>query len=514
MDISNWTAHRAAWAPGKAAILHEGGAWTYADLERHVGALAGALADGLGVKPGDRVAHLGLNSPELIALVFAAARIGAIVVPLNWRLTPSEHAFQIGDAAPAAILVEPDYWAHYDRIRDQFPAIKTVAYAAASAPSGWRDYDALVAEARPRSPDPARPLKTPVKIVYTSGTTGRPKGAVLSQDTLFHNALHAAEAFGMTERDHVLTALPLFHVGGMNIQTLPMLYWGGTVTLHRRVEPGAILADIARARPTLLLAVPAVSLALIGHPDWAKTDLSSLRCVCGGSSTIPEAAIRPWLDRGIPFTQLYGLTESGPSVIALSIVDSARKIGSTGRPLMHAEVRLVDSDGDDVAPGEKGEIWLRGANVLLEYWRNPEATREAITPEGWFKTGDIAHVDAEGFFYVDDRKKDMIITGGENVYPAELENVLADCADIAEFAVVGRPDPRWGEAPVACIVAKPGRALTKDAVMALFQGRLARYKHPRDVVFLKGPLPRTSLGKVQKFELRRLLAEGAKGDAP
>jgi fatty-acyl-CoA synthase len=202
------------------------------------------------------------------------------------------------------------------------------------------------------------------------------------------------------------------------------------------------------------------------------------------------------------------MTETGPTAIASSIADGRRKSSSAGKPVPYMEARLVDDAGRDVKPGARGEIWLRGPALLKEYWRNPEATRETFDPAGWFKTGDVAHCDDEGFYYVDDRKKDMIISGGENIYPAELENVLADCADVAEFAVIGRADARWGEIPVACVVLKPGAAMTKEQVIGLFQNRLARFKHPRDVIFLEGPLPRTSLGKVQKYELRHRLGVG------
>jgi fatty-acyl-CoA synthase len=218
---------------------------------------------------------------------------------------------------------------------------------------------------------------------------------------------------------------------------------------------------------------------------------------------VPEAVLRPWLARGVPATQVYGLTESGPTAIALPIADAERKIGSCGKPCLHTEARVVDAAGRDVPAGERGEIWLRGPNLLREYWGNPEATAESFTGE-WLHTGDIGHQDAEGYYYVDDRKKDVVISGGENVYPAELEAVLADCPEIAEAAVLGRPDPHWGEVPVACVVLRPGASLTRAQVLARFPGRLARYKHPRDVVFLDA-LPRTAMGKVQKFELRRRL---------
>jgi fatty-acyl-CoA synthase len=289
-------------------------------------------------------------------------------------------------------------------------------------------------------------------------------------------------------------------VGGLNIQTTPAIAAGAAVTITRRFDPGEVLRLVHSRRPTLLLAVPAVAQALASDPAFATTDLSCLRCLTTGSSTVPEAVIRPWLDRGVPVTQVYGMTESGPTAIALSIADAARKVGSCGKPALHTEARLVGADGEDVARGARGEIWLRGPNLTAGYWRNPEATRQAFAG-GWFKTGDIGHQDEEGFFYVDDRKKDVVISGGENIYPAELENVLADCPAIAEAAVIGRPDPRWGEIPVACVVLKPGSSLSRADVLALFRDRLARYKHPRDVVFLDA-LPRTAMGKVQKFALR------------
>ena len=329
-------------------------------------------------------------------------------------------------------------------------------------------------------------LASPLLLVYTSGTTGRPKGAVLTQGALLWNALNSIAAHDMTSADHVLTVLPMFHVGGLNIQTTPAILAGATITLARRFDPDETLDLLETRRPTLFLAVPAVAQALSRHPRFAAADLSSLRAMCTGSSTVPEAVIRPWMDRGIPVTQVYGMTESGPIAIALSIADAARKVGSCGKPAAHSEARIVDAEGRDVAQGQPGEIWLRGPNVMTGYWRNPEATADAFT-DGWLRTGDIGHQDADGFYYVDDRKKDVVISGGENIYPAELEAVLADCPHIAEAAVIGRPDPTWGEVPVACIVPHPNTTLTRADVLALFPDRLARYKHPRDVIFLNAP---------------------------
>ncbi len=506
MDISNWVAHRAHWAPERTAIRFERGDWTNTQFEDRVGRLAVALRHELGIGEGDRVAHLGLNSPDLLALFFACARIGAIIVPLNWRLTPAEHAYQIGDSAPSALLVEPEYWDHVGRIRGQFPSLRCVAYRGTGAPgAGWLDYEAMLAASAPLSPDAKRDLKTPCEIKYTSGTTGKPKGAVRTQEGVLFNAINSGYVFELTPQDHVLTAIPMFHAGGMHIQTTPAVHWGATITIHRRFEPAAVLAELRASRPTLLLSVPAALSAMIAHPDFARTDIACLKCICGGSSVVPEAVIRPWVERGVPFNQVYGMTETGPIAIASSIADGKRKSTSAGKAVPYMEARLVDDAGRDVQPGARGEIWLRGRTLLKEYWRNPAATQAAFDAEGWFKTGDVAHRDEEGFYFVDDRKTDMIISGGENIYPAELENVLADCPDIAEFAVIGRPDPKWVEVPVAIVVAKSGRRPTAEQILALFHDRLARYKHPRDVIFVEGPLPRTSLGKVQKYELRARL---------
>jgi fatty-acyl-CoA synthase len=348
-------------------------------------------------------------------------------------------------------------------------------------------------------------------LVYTSGTTGRPKGAVLGQSALFHNALNSIAALDMTSADHVLTVLPMFHVGGLNIQTTPAVYAGAAVTIARRFDAGQALALITAHRPTLLLTVPTVAQALSSHPAFAATDLSSLRCMTTGSSVVPMAVIQPWLDRGVPVTQVYGMTESGPTAIALPIGDARRKPTSCGKPAVHCRARVVDAAGRDVARGERGELWLSGPNLITGYWNDPAATAEAFT-DGWFHTGDIGHQDADGHFYIDDRKTDVVISGGENIYPAELEAILAECPDIADAAVIGRPDARWGEVPVACVVPRAGARLGPADVLALFRDRLARFKHPRDVVFLDA-LPRTALGKIQKFELRARLAAGP-ADAP
>ena len=407
----------------------------------------------------------------MLVLLFALARLGAILVPLNWRLTAAEHRTILEDCKPKFLLSDEAFRSHAEGL---------------GIPVG-----------NPKSNTARRELAgsdaDDVLIVYTSGTTGKPKGAVLTQSALIWNGFNSIHAHDLGQADHVLTALPLFHVGGLNNQTLPGLLAGATVTLHRRFDPGLWLADVSARRPTISLLVPATMQAVISHPEWATTDLSPLKMLNAGSMVIPDSLIRAFHDRGVPVGQIYGCTETAPVATVLLKEDAMRKLGSAGKPAPHCEVKLVD-----------GEVWVRGPNVMRCYWNDPAATAEALTPDGWFRTGDLARVDDEGYYWIMGRSKDVIISGGENVYPAELENVLADCPAIAEAAVIGIQDPKWGEAACACVVRRG--PIDERAVLELFRDRLAKFKHPRRVVFLDS-LPKNAMGKVQKFELKRQVAD-------
>ncbi len=505
LDISGWVERNADFTPGKTAIRFEGRDISYAEFAGRIRRLAAMLRGGLGIGRGDRVAYLGYNSPELLDLVFACARLGAMLVPLNWRLAAPEHTYILGNAEPSALLVGPEFCAHVDTIRDRLGDTAMVRYGGTEA--GWLDYGALLDAAAGEDRIAGAGLDDPVLLVYTSGTTGRPKGAVLSQSALFWNAVNAIHAHDMTSADTILTYLPMFHVGGLNVQTLPAFHCGATVTLLRQFDPAEVLRAIVEEKPSLVVFVPAVIQALTAHPDWQKTDLSSLRLVCAGSTIIPVPLIEAVHARGVPVTQLYGSTETAPAAIYLRQPDAERKIGSTGKPALHCDCRIVDDDGRDVARGERGEILVRGPNLFEGYWRDKEATAKALR-DGWFHSGDIGYQDEEGYYWIVERKSDLIVSGGENIYPAELEAVLAECPDIREAAVVGRPDKKWGEVPVAVVAAAAGAELGADQVMALFDGRLARFKHPRDVVFVEA-LPRNAMGKIVKFELRAMLRDRA-----
>ena len=495
-DLSFWVEKNAAFAPSKTAIRFEGADIDYAGFAETIRGHARALKNVHGVEPGDRVAFLGFNSPSMLALFFACARIGAMFSPLNWRLVAPEIAYILGDSAPRVLIADAD---HADLAREA-----AAGNSARVVPVEALARDAATTEGRDR--DPGAGPETPCLLVYTSGTTGHPKGAVLTQRAIqvtAHNCIHYS---GLTDDDRVLTVLPMFHVGGLNILTSPAFYVGGTVILHRRFDAEATLRAIVDERPTQLVLVPATIQAVIDLPGWDAADLSSLRLLTTGSSIVPVHLIDAVHARGIPVCQTYGLTETSPVCIYQKPGDGLKKPRSTGKCGLHCEFRIVDDDGNEVPEGVSGEILIRGGNVLREYWNNPEETRRALK-DGWFHTGDVGWRDEDGDVFVNDRKKDIVISGGENIYPAEIEQLVHRMDDIEDVAVVGRQDARWGEVPVAVVVPSPGAEIATGDFLARFEGRLARFKHPKDVLFLDA-LPKNAMGKTLKHELRERVNGG------
>jgi len=489
MDLSHWIERHARFAPDAVAIRFDARAIAYAELAGRVRAAAAHLAR-LGVRRGDAVAWLGLNHPAVLVLLFACARLGAMLVPLNWRLAPPEHARVLADCPPRVFFVEPAFAAHARSI------------AGAPAPADLYVMDDAAGE----QPAGEGGEDSPLLLCYTSGSTGAPKGVVLTQRAILWNAINSAHMHDLTSADRVLTTLPMFHVGGMNIQTTPALHAGASVTLHAKFDPAATIDAIERERITLAVLVPAQIDALMALPRWRDADLSSLRAITTGSTIVSEAYVRRASARGVPVIQVYGATETCPIAAYVRVADALRKAGSAGVPALHCEVKIADEDGTDLPQGGDGEILVRGPNVASGYWNSPAETAQAFA-DGWYRSGDIGYIDEDGHLHVVARKKDMIISGGENIYPAEVEGVLMECAAVEEACVVGRPDARWGEAVVAAVVLKPGCRMTEAEALALFQDRLARYKHPREVRFLER-LPRSALGKVQKEAVRAAVAEG------
>ena len=447
------------------------------EVERAAAAELTALR-AAGVAAGDSVGWLALNGVRTLGLLRACEALGARFVPLNWRLSAAE----LVDIAVHAGLQQ--LW------HDE-------AHAALAAQVREGVGTAL---ARAAGHEPGDLL-----LVYTSGTTGRPKGAVHTVSAMAANVEAAIEAQALDGSTRALAVLPMFHVGGLCIQCLPVLAAGGQLLLHPRFDPGAWLRDVQAHRVTTSLLVPATMRALVEHPDWARTDLSSLRAVSAGSSIVPPALIEAFHARGVPVVQVYGSTETGPVSIVLPAGEAMAHVGKVGRPARGVRIRLVDDGGREVADGEVGEIWVAGANVMRGYHLEP---RHPSFQDGWFRSGDLGRRGSDGRYEVVGRSKDMIISGGENIYPAEIENLVGAMPGVSECAVVGLPDERWGEVPVLVLVRAPGVAFVDEAgVRALLEGRLARYKHPRRVVF-RETLPKTALGKVRKPVLVAQLREG------
>jgi fatty-acyl-CoA synthase len=503
VDLCTLIERNAAFAPDKPAIRFEGDTLSYADFNARIEQAARALKSELGVNRGDRVAILSLNRPDYLVLLYACTRLGAMLVPLNWRLAVPEQLFILSDSAAKVLVLERSFDALLPALAEKLPDTRVIGLD--FVPGHGDTWGNLLEQGRGDGRNPHTDLSCPLLIVYTSGTTGRPKGAVLRQEALLWNAVMSQHMHGLTSDDHILTVLPLFHVGGLNIQTTPALHLGATVTLHARFSPDATLAAFDRDRPTLTVLVPATIQAVTDHPAWAATDLSSLRTISTGSTIVPQYLIDRVVARGVPVLQVYGSTETCPIAVYTRLGGDLSREGSTGLPGLCCEATIMDDAGNELPAGATGEIAVRGPNVFYEYWGNEQATCEALH-DGWYRTGDIGRRDADGYFWVQDRKKNLIISGGENIYPAEVERVLMEHADVVECAVIGRPDPRWDEVPIAYVIARSGVRIDAEGLKAHAQSQLARFKVPRDIIVMED-LPRTALGKVQHFMIKALDAE-------
>jgi fatty-acyl-CoA synthase len=508
MNLSDLIARNAAFTPGKPAIIFDGEALSYRVFHDRIEAAARVLKAEFGVGRGDRVAILSLNRPDYLVLLYACARLGAMLLPLNWRLAVAEQLFILSDASVKMLVLEQAFAAILPGLEKSLPATRVIGLD--FAPPQGSAFSTLLAQARGDGRHPHIDLTCPLLIVYTSGTTGRPKGAVLRQEALVWNAVMSQHMHGLTSDDHVLTVLPFFHVGGLNIQTTPALHFGATVTILSRFTPEAAFAVITRDRPTLTVLVPAIIQAVTDHPDWAAIDLSSLKAISTGSTIVPPHLIERIVARGVPVLQVYGSTETCPVAIYTRLGGDLSRIGSTGLAGLCCEAAVIDHAGNELPPETPGEIVVRGPNVFFEYWGNAEATREALH-DGWYRTGDIGWRDKDGYFWVHDRKKNLIISGGENIYPAEVERVLLQHPDVVECGVIGRPDPKWDEVPVAYVMRRGGASIEAEDLKAHVLTQLARFKVPREIVFVDD-LPRTALGKVQHFMLRQI-DEPAQGNA-
>ena len=493
-SVGFWLSRRAQLTPDRVALsLPEvSRTFTYAELDDRAARLAGALAAS-GIAAGDRVAMLLSNGNEYVEALFACARIGAIAVPLSFRLAAAELEFMMEDSGSTA-LIYGEEWAHLVGALRERTGVKAIFVAGNGVDPS---YEEALANADPVAEPRACAMDDVLAIFYTSGTTGSPKGAMLTHGNFFWTNLNLVFSFGYYQDERTLVVLPMFHVGGWNANLLATMLSGGTVVLERSFDPGRALRIISAERITSIMGVPTIYQLLADHPDWASTDLSSVRGALCGGAPLPVPLIRRYQERGVRFIQGYGLTEAAPNCLILPPEDSVRKAGAAGHPYFYADVRVVDDEGNDA---REGEIIIGGPGVMKGYWGRPDATAETLRG-GWLHTGDVGRVDDEGYITIVDRVKDMYISGGENVYPAEVEKVLAGHEAIAEAAIIGVPDDRWGEAGRAIVVLRPGADADPDEIKAFCAERLAKFKVPASVVFTD-TLPRNPTGKLLKAALR------------
>ncbi|WP_433359838.1 AMP-binding protein [Streptosporangium sp. CA-115845] len=500
----DWVAHHAAHRPEAMALgcAEDGRVITWHELDHRVGHLSGVLRE-LGVGKGSRIALVSENDPRVFEVQFAAMRLGALFVPLNWRLTVHEMAEICLDAEPSVIVHDGTWAQAAAEVAEKSGIGRRLAWGA-NVPAGVIDYEAALTSAEYAAPRSDLTLDDPTHILYTSGTTGKPKGALSTHGTLLWQALNIAHTTGVSERGcHQLNPMPLFHAGGLNVMANPVFYFGGAVTTMTRFVPDLVLSYLSGATPpiTHFAAIPLMYQQIAAQPGFPEADLSHARhFVVAGAIATPDL-LHLWADRGIPLQPQYGGTEMGPMATALdgqaATLDKAKQ-GSTGRRAFHTDIRLVDAEGNDVADGETGEIWLRGPSVTVGYWRKD---RSSFFTGDWFRTGDAARRDSDGFYYLAGRTKEMYKSGGENVYPAEVENVLSLHPAVADITVVGIPDAQWTEVGAAVVVPVEGRTLTLEELHEFAGDRLARFKLPKKLV-LVDELPRNVTGKVSRAVLR------------
>ncbi len=483
---------------------------TFAQLNERVNQVAAVLLD-QGVKPGDRVAIMMMNSAEFFESYFAIAKIGGVVVPLNWRQVADELEFILKDSGSETLIFGNEFMELASDLNSRGDKTDIKNWLHSSEAGGEthfaQDYEALRNAATTDEPELGGYDDDLLYIMYTSGTTGLPKGVVHTHDTTMWALLTFSATADTHDGDRYLAALPMFHVGSLTPVTMNV-YNGTTSVVMREFDPGRAWELMNEEKITTALLVPAMLNFMVQVPNLDRFDYSTLRWIQSGASPLPVSLIQQYADLGVPIHQIYGLTESCGPACLISAEHALSKIGSTGLGFFHTEVKVVDEDGNNCEPDVQGEVWVRGKHIMKEYWNRPDATAETITGDGWLRTGDVAVVDDEGFVYIQDRIKDMIISGGENVYPAEIENVILSHPEVAEVAVIGQPSERWGESPFAVVVKKED-TLTEDDVLKYCDGKLARFKLPKGAAFID-VIPRNANGKV----LKRLLREEFPGPAP
>jgi acyl-CoA synthetase (AMP-forming)/AMP-acid ligase II len=474
--------------------------FTFLALNRRCNKTANALLS-LGVNPGDRVATLCKNGIEFVESYFALAKIGAVMVPVNWRLVANEANYILSDAGATVLLFDTDFNQLVGQVKDKNHSLEHYVSIGENSPNYASDYDELAEKSADNEPAIGGGDDDLLFIMYTSGTTGHPKGVMHSHNNMLWAEFTSLVTSDMQNEDRFLMPMPMFHVGTL-IPVSQLVHRGATGVIMRELELPQMFKAIEQEKITITMSVPALLQFMLMTPEFEKTDMSSIRWIATGAAPVPVSLLNEYEQLGIMIYQAYGLTEScGPGTLLLP-GDGEGKVGSCGKPQMHTEARVVRDNGEDVATdGEEiGELILAGKHMMLGYWNNPGATSEALK-DGWLHTGDLCTIDADGFITIRDRKKDMIISGGENIYPAELENILAACNEVQEAAVIGVKSVKWGETPLAIVVAAPGQNPTSESLIVYCKENLAGYKVPQLFKFVDN-LPRNPSGKLLKPALR------------
>ncbi len=498
--VTDWVAHYAGNTPDKYALreIPSGRSFTYAQMHERVARCAGMLrAHGIG--KGDRVAFLTLNSTDTMELIFACWRIGAISVALNFRLTPPELKFILENSETSLVLVDSPFTAMKDAL-DGNCCVKH--WVITDGMGGESEYETLLAKADPIYDMVDQNLEDQCMLMYSSGTTGTPKGVIITHGMMYFSNISGISPSRATSDGVSLANMPLFHIGGLNVTAIPAICIGGTCVILRMFDPTMTLNAIndPELGVTTLFMVPAAYNALKNMPNVDEIDFSRIQTALCGAAAVPVGLVKWWMEKNVIIQEGYGMTETCAVGCMLTKDHIPERVGSAGKAAIHSQIRIVDAAGKTCAPNVPGEIWFRGAAITPGYWRRPDANKEAFV-DGWFKSGDIARMDAEGFIYIEDRVKDMYISGGENVYPAEVENVLFQMPEIAEVAVIGVPCEKFGETGCVYAALKPNQTLELETVQTHVTAQLAKFKHPRHLRIVK-ELPRTATGKVQKFILR------------
>ncbi|MGW9027275.1 class I adenylate-forming enzyme family protein [Streptomyces sp. NPDC055722] len=489
----DWVSYHAQRTPDEEALLSVDDGWsiTWRELDVRVARLSSVLAGQCGVERGDRVVVLSESDPRVFELQFACMRIGAIIAPLNWRLVHADLGALVDHAKPAVIV--------YDHaVADTAAALaaaRNIPTMAWNTAGSWLDYERAIADAPAYAEIADHTLDEPTHILYTSGSTGQPKGVSLCRRTMIWNLLNIQSDKRVNHTSRMYNPLPLFHGGGLTALANPILLAGGSLAIARRFDPEQtvrLLGDPAQ-RITHFTGVLTIYQMLMDSSGWKTADFSGVRFMEFAGGRLPRHVFDAFAAKGVTLQAVYGATETGPAVMQMPVADAARKLGSIGRAVQHTRVRLVGDEGKEVAPGEIGEIWVSGPSVTDGYWASPEANAESF--EGrWFRTGDAAYRDDEGFYFVVDRFKNMYKSGGENVYPAEVEAVLIEHPNITELAIIGVADQKWGETGLAVVVTRDGADMTIESILQFCRNRVAKFKLPTRVVTVPS-IPHHDSGK-------------------